>query len=199
MKEATLVFHLKIKPLPTDKDSGYIFYHSSEGIEITAFVKNQYVFFGIPKRNILGLPEGNELIDYVKTRISMDDKPIILSFFYSCEDNKVTLSIYLGAKKVEEKEFLIPLCNSDLILHEKYTLGSDTHQKNYGYFDLYESMVYRKLLTNDELSQLKNYFLQKKQGNYLEFNGNAFFFKDLNTNSLVQSNPKFQPKYIRVE
>lgn len=194
MKELTLLFHIKLKPLPIGRDRGYIFSLAKDNISITAFIKGESIFFGIPKCDSFGIFQ-NELVSSISVPAQFHT-PIVVSFLYSSQNGtaKLTLRVNEGITNTESIE--IPKKNHRDSSYFFYSIGGSIRNDNFGFFSLYETTVYSTRLTPNQLKNISDYFLQKGTSSCIDFNGNQFLLHDAKTGSLIQTNEQNQPKHV---
>lgn len=198
-KELSIIFNLELGELPSKERKGYIFAYTKGGVGLTAYIKNGFLYYGIPEIDPLKIMDksykGDDENLFLKTPITeFLNTPHLLSFYYSVKNQDHEISISIDNIKKAEKS-LSHIIDTDF-MRFFYSVGGSMENDDFGIFKLFEHMMFSRILNEKELKDIYQDQKDKSELSYLNFEGEQFMYKDLVDNNLKQDDKKRQPKYV---
>ncbi len=183
----SIVYHLMIDK-EQSFDRAFIADHgTSQKNRLSVFVENNYIVYQCIDS------EGDI---YVCKASAIYDKPIYLRFEFAPNSDGIYMSLNVNN---EEQDLRVGRVGVNFNLQLKgFVLGSDILCKKFGKFYMFETYYAVKTMSIRNKLGSYHYFKRKisNSSEAIHFDGSHYLVR-VENGSMIQSNPKYQPRYVK--
>jgi len=186
-QELSINLDLELGDLPSER-KGYIFSYTENGVSLTAYIKNGFLYYGIHR-----VDNENQFLKISVNQLF--NTPHLFTFFYSATGRKEhKFWICIDNQKAEEKTFIGNIDTSST--RDFHVIGASMEIDNFGIFKLFEHMIYSRILTEKEQTFLLGRSSGISRSGYFLYDGGQYYCLPMANDYDSQEDKESRPKLV---